>query len=111
MSVVNGGMGPGRIVVRADDPSLTPYAGLAVSGELLRSVRLVEVVDAELSAARVAPVKTRRRGVSPGELVVSLAETQLVGGDCFDDIENVRADAGGARCALGADGTPAGVAL
>lgn len=65
---------------RADDPSLTPYAGLAISGELLRSLRLVELVDAELAAVdRVAPVKQRRRGLSPGELVVALAASQLVG--------------------------------
>jgi hypothetical protein len=30
--------GPGRIEFRADDPSLTPFAGLAVSGELVRSL-------------------------------------------------------------------------
>jgi hypothetical protein len=95
--VVNGASGPGRIVFRADDPSLTPYAGLAISGELLRGLRLVELLDAELAAAdRVAPIKARRRGLSAGELVVALAESQLVGGDCFDDIEQLRADAAGA---------------
>jgi hypothetical protein len=89
--------GPGRIEFRADDPSLTPYAGLAVSGELCRSLRLVELVDAELAAVdRVTPVKRRRRGLSPGGLVVALAESQLVGGDCFDDGERVRADRAGA---------------
>lgn len=89
--------GPGRIEFRADDPSLTPYAGLAVSGELVRSLRLVELIDAELSAVdRVTPVKQRRRGVSPGGLAVALAECQLVGGDCFDDVERVRADRAGA---------------
>jgi hypothetical protein len=95
--VVNGDSGPGRIVFRADDPSLTPYAGLAISGELLRGLRLVELVDAELAAAaRVAPVKRRRRGLSAGGLVVALAESQLVGGECFDDIEDLRADGAGA---------------
>ena len=77
--------GPGRIEFRADDPSLTPYAGLAVSGELVRSLRLMELIDAELRAGRLAPVKLRRRGLSPGGLVGALAESQLVGGDCFDD--------------------------
>jgi hypothetical protein len=95
--VANGDRGPGRIVFRADDRSLTPYAGLAVSGELLRGLRLVELVDAELAAAdRLAPVKSRRRGLSAGELVVAIAECQLVGGECFDDIEALRADAAGA---------------
>jgi len=90
---VNSPTGPGRLIIRADDPSLTPYAGLAISGELARKLRLVELVDAELSAVdRVAPVKQRRRGLSPGELAVSIAEAQLAGAECFDDIEVVRAD-------------------
>jgi hypothetical protein len=89
--------GPGRIEFRADDPSLTPYAGLAISGELARGLRLVELTDAELAAvARVAPVKQRRRGLSPGELVVSIAECQLAGAECFDDLEVFRADQAGA---------------
>ena len=88
--------GVGRIEFRADDPSLTPYAGLAVSGELCRSLRLVELVDAELAAARVTPVKQRRRGLSPGELTVAIAEAQLTGAECFDDVQDVRADRAGA---------------
>jgi len=94
---VNPAKGPGRIEFRADDPSLTPYAGLAISGELCRRLRLVELIDAELAAAdRVAPVKQRKRGASPGALVIALTETQLVGGECFDDVEKVRGDRAGA---------------
>ncbi|MGE5764921.1 MAG: transposase [Mycobacterium leprae] len=40
----------------------------------------------------MAPVKQRRRGLSPGALAVAIAEAQLVGADCFDDIELLRAD-------------------
>ena len=90
---VNRDRRPGRLLIRADDPSLTPYAGLVISGELARNLRLVELVDAELAAARrVAPVKQRRRGLSPGELAVAIAEAQLVGAECFEDIEPLRAD-------------------
>ena len=97
MTVLNGARGPGRLVVRGDDPSLTPYAGLAVSGELARRVGLSELIDAELAVERRArPVKVRRRGLSPGELVVSVAECQLVGGSFFDHVEDVRADRAGA---------------
>ena len=97
MIVVNPDRGPGRIEFRADDPSLTPYAGLAISGEVCRGLRLVELADAELAAAgRVAPVKQRRRGLSPGALAVAIAECQLAGAECFDDIEDVRADQAGA---------------
>ena len=94
---VNPDRGPGRIEFRADDPSLTPYAGLAVSGELCRSLRVTELIDAELSAAApVAPIKARRRGLSPGEVTVAIAEAQLAGAECFDDLEVVRADRAGA---------------
>jgi len=96
VNVGNGGRRVGRLEIRADDPSLTPFAGLAVSGELVRSLRLVELIDAEIAAeGRVAPFKHRRRGVTPGQLIVSLAECQLIGGDCFDDIEVPRADRAG----------------
>lgn len=106
----NGDRGPGRLLIRADDPTLTPYAGLAVTGELARRLGLVELVDAELAAVdRVAPVKRRRRGVSPGGLAVALAESQLVGGECFDDIEDLRADRTGAplRAVAGTPSAPA----
>src|SRR5438270_83739 len=94
---VNGGRRRGRIVIGENDPSLTRYAGLAVTGELARRLRLVELIDAELSVERRArPVKVRRRGVSPGQLVVSIAESQLVGGEFFSDLEEVRADQTGA---------------
>jgi hypothetical protein len=87
----------GRIEFRADDPSLTPYAGLAISGALCRRLRVLELIDAELGAARVAPVKHRRRGLTPGQLTVCIAEAQMAGAECFDDLEHVRADVAGAR--------------
>src|SRR5215211_8980091 len=97
VTVVDGDRGPGRIVFRADDDALTPFAGLVCVGELARRSGLVELIDGELATeGRAAPVKRRRRGVSGGELVVSLAESQLVGGECFDDLEELRADEAGA---------------
>jgi hypothetical protein len=95
--IINRDRGPGRIEFRADDRSLTPYAGLAIAGELCRKLRLVELIDAELAAVRrVAPVKQRRRGLSPGEVAVAIAECQLAGAQCFDDVEDVRCDRAGA---------------
>jgi hypothetical protein len=96
---LNSARGPGRIEFRADEPSLTPYAGLAVSGAVCRALRLTELVDGELQASRVAPVKQRRRGLSPGELAVAIAEAQLTGAECFDDVGDVRADRAGAPSA------------
>ena len=59
---------------------------------------MVGLIDSELACERrAAPIKTRRRGVSAGELVVALAESQLIGGECFDDIEQLRADRAGSR--------------
>jgi Transposase DDE domain group 1 len=87
----------GRIEIRADEETLTPYAGLAVTGQLVRALRLVPLLDADLGQVRRArPVKLRERGLSGGELVVSLAECQLVGGQCFSDVEDLRADRAGA---------------
>ena len=87
----------GRIVFRADDARLTAFAGLAVIGALARTLGLIGLIDGELAGERrAAPVKVRRRGVSGGELVVALAESQLVGGECFDDIEDLRGDRAGA---------------
>ncbi|MGH2986892.1 MAG: hypothetical protein ACRDLO_09420, partial [Solirubrobacterales bacterium] len=90
--------GPGRLRIRANEPALTPYAGLALSGELCRRLGLVELIDAELGLVRrAAPVKSRRRGLTPGQYLVSLAETQLQGGDFFADAEQLRADRAGAE--------------
>ncbi len=93
----HGDRGAGRLAVVADDQSLTPHAGLAVVGDLARRLELVGLIDGELAVERRArPVKTRRRGVSAGGLVVSLAECQLVGGAFFDHLEDLRADTPGA---------------
>lgn len=82
---------------RADEERLTPFAGLAVVGVLARVLGLVGLIDGELAGERrAAPFKVRARGVSGGELLVALAESQLVGGECFDDIEDLRADRAGA---------------
>ncbi len=67
-----------------------------MTGELARRLRLVELIDAELAVERRArPVKVRRRGLSPGQLMVALSECQLVGGEFFSDLEEVRADEAG----------------
>jgi hypothetical protein len=87
----------GRIEIRADDPGLTGHGGLVVIGDLAEKLDLIATIDAELEWERRAkPVKARRRGCSPGELVVSLAECQLVGGAFFDHLADQRADTAGA---------------
>ena len=94
---MNGRRRLGRIEVRADDPGLTGHGGLAVIGDLVDKLDLIALIDAEVARERRArPVKVRRRGCSPAELVVSLAECQLVGGAFFDHLEDQRADVAGA---------------
>jgi len=97
VNATHGRKGAGRIEIRADEEGLTPYGGLAIIGELARRTGLVGVLDGEVAAnRRAAPVKQRARGISPGELLVSLAEAQLSGAECFDDLEELRADQAGA---------------
>lgn len=94
---MNGARRLGRIEVRADDPSLTGHGGLVVIGDLAERLGLLKLIDGEIARERRArPVKTRRRGVSPGGLLVSLAECQLVDGAFFDHLEDQRADTAGA---------------
>ena len=93
---------PLRIV--ADDTTLTPYGGGAVVGELCRRLGLVEGLDRAIEGLpRARAFKQRRRGVSAGELIVSMAESMLVGGDAFNDLEDLRADDAGAELRAVAD--------
>lgn len=88
----------GRILIGEPDPSLARFGGLVVAGELSRQLDLKGKIDHELSLEhRARPVKVRRRGASPSELVLALAECQLVGGAFFSDLEEVRADDAGGR--------------
>jgi hypothetical protein len=84
-----------RVDIRADDPSLTAFAGLLLPGELIRRTRLVERIDAAVNAVR--PFKERRRGASAGELLVALGEAMLVGGDHLAHLEVLRKDTAGAE--------------
>jgi len=88
---------PGRIVIGEPDPSLMRFGGLAVVGELARALDVEGRIDRELARERRArAVKVRRRGASPAQLVLALAECQLAGGSFFRDLQEVRADEAGA---------------
>jgi hypothetical protein len=90
-----------RIEVVADDPSLTPFGGSAVVGELVRRLELIAALDGAIEAAPkvggLRAVKQRARGCSPGQLLVAVAESQLCGGDSMLDLERLRADEAGAE--------------
>src|SRR5438128_12497070 len=74
-----------------DDPSLTAHAGLALVGELVARLGLIEGID-----ARLGQLKSRRRGLSPGEFVVPLAEGVPARGGHLSEVERLRAEAAGA---------------
>ena len=102
----------GRIVIGEPDPSLVRFGGLVVAGELARAVDLERRIDRELSSERRArPVKVRRRGVTPAQLVLALAECQLAGGSFFRDLDEVRADEAGALLRIVAEVPSAPAAL
>jgi hypothetical protein len=76
--------------VGADDPTLTPNAGLALVAEVDRILGVAATVD-----SFVGRIKSRRQGLSAGELVLSTAECMLAGGDFMADLDHLRADEAG----------------
>jgi hypothetical protein len=83
-----------RVHISADDDHLTGFAGLLLSGELIRRTRLVTRIDRAVEGVR--SFKQRRRGRSAGELLVSLAEAIMAGGNHLAHLEVLRQDAAGA---------------
>lgn len=77
--------------VGRDDPTLTPAAGVILVAELDRVLGVINTID-----VHVGPIKVRRQGLSAGQLVVSMAETMLAGGDFMVDLDHARDDVAGA---------------
>ena len=80
----------GRVVVGAADARLTGHAGVAVVAELDRVLGIASALD-----AAVGSIKVRRRGVSAGELVLSMAGAQMTGADFLVGMDHRRADTAG----------------
>ncbi|HET7486472.1 MAG TPA: IS1380 family transposase [Acidimicrobiales bacterium] len=96
-------------MIGRDDPTLTPAAGLALVAEVDRILGVVSTID-----DWVGRIKDRDRGLSAGELVVSMAECMLAGGDFMCDLDNLaRADVAGAalRAVPGAPASTTFIAL
>jgi Transposase DDE domain group 1 len=72
------------------DPTLTPRAGLHLVAELNRILLVVATIDRDVGEQAAV-----RRGLSVGELVLSLSETMLSGGDFMVDLDFARQDAAG----------------
>lgn len=87
------------ITVGREDPALTPAAGLVLVAEVDRILAVASTID-----ACVGSIKARRQGLSAGELVLSMAETMLAGGDFMSDLDNqARPDEAGAALRAVAD--------
>jgi hypothetical protein len=63
-----------------------------VVAEAVRGRGVISTIDRQ-----VGPVKRRRRGLGPGQLLVGLAETLLAGGNFLVDLDDQRADRAGGR--------------
>ena len=96
-----------KVEIVADEPTLTPFAGSAVVGELVRRVGLISALDNAIDGAprigSLGPVKQRARGLSGGQALVCVAESMLCGGDSMLDLERLRADEAAAELRAVAD--------
>ncbi len=86
---------PTIVEIRADDHALTGHAGLLLTGELAARTDLVARLDRVINAVR--PFKQRQRGTGPGELLLSLADMMVVGGDHLVHLDELRQDRAGAE--------------
>lgn len=74
-----------------DDASVTGLGGLVLVAEANRVLGVVDKID-----QAVGPLKARRRGLSAGQVVVSMAESMIADGDFMADLDTLRADRAGA---------------
>lgn len=79
------------IDIRCDDATLTASAGLSVVAETVATTGLLDELD-----GRIGKIKQRDRGLTGGQLVVSMAESMLAGGDFLCDLDGLRTDVAGA---------------
>ena len=71
----------------APDPSLTGSAGVLAVAELVERLAVVPALD-----AGVGPIKSRDRGASGGQLLVALAQCQLLDGTFLAALDEQRQD-------------------
>ena len=69
-----------------NDSGLTGFAGLPLYIELARQSGLIQHIN--------QTIKTKMRGWSDAEMILSLILLNLAGGDCISDIERLEQDAG-----------------
>lgn len=72
------------------DPTVTPHAGLIAITELADYLDVSTALD-----SGIGPVKQRDRGLTGGQLLLSVASAQLAGGDHLVSLDRLRADTAG----------------
>jgi hypothetical protein len=70
---------------------LTAHSGVVALAELVDRVAVVGLLD-----EHIGPIKVRDRGLSAGQLLVGMAQSQLLGGDCLTALDRQRGDVAGA---------------
>lgn len=76
-----------RVRIGAPDPSLTATSGVAAVGEFVDKLDVVARFDRGIGS-----IKKRDRGASAGELLVGLAQSQLLGANALVALDRQRAD-------------------
>jgi post-segregation antitoxin (ccd killing protein) len=71
---------PFHLDARPLDEMASPHAGLLAASRALRSLKVPELVSANLQ------LKSRQRGFTEGQFVEALLLLQIAGGDCPDDV-------------------------
>jgi len=77
-----------RVRIGAPDRSLTAVCGVAALAEFVDKLHVVGTLDAHIGS-----IKQRARGVTAGQLLVGLAQSQLLGGDALVALDRQRQDA------------------
>lgn len=81
-----------RVRIGTPDPRLTPAAGIEALRETDRVLGLKNSLEAGIGA-----VKQRNRGLTGGELLLSMASAQLAGEDFFVGLDRRRRDVAGQK--------------
>jgi len=81
-----------RVRIGAPDPSLTAVSGVVAVAEFVDKLDVIGRFDRGVGA-----IKERARGVSAGELLVGLAQSQLLGGDSLVALDRQRQDVAAAE--------------
>ncbi|HEY4994456.1 MAG TPA: IS1380 family transposase [Nakamurella sp.] len=79
-----------RVGIGASDHKLTGHAGVAAVAEVDRVLGIAQAMD-----CAVGPVKQRRRGVTAGGLLLSMASAQMTGADFLVGMDLRRTDVAG----------------